>query len=92
MSEKANILLAVFLCLLGFQGQVLIVGGYRGGFYEKLPSCPMESMPAGSKTNPLLPKAKPISYDGAASGVTELRRGGKPCTAATTAAERRENM
>ncbi|GAB0182915.1 AN1-type zinc finger protein 5-like [Grus japonensis] len=31
-------------------------------------------MPAGSKTDPLLAKAKPISNSGSASGVTELRR------------------
>ncbi|GAB0186196.1 E3 ubiquitin-protein ligase MARCHF3 [Grus japonensis] len=31
-------------------------------------------MPAGSKMDPLLAKAKPISDGGSASGVTELRR------------------
>ncbi|GAB0180080.1 epimerase family protein SDR39U1 [Grus japonensis] len=32
-------------------------------------------MPAGSKTDPLLAKAEPISDSGSASGITELRRG-----------------
>ncbi|GAB0189017.1 epimerase family protein SDR39U1 [Grus japonensis] len=34
-------------------------------------------MPAGSKTDPLLAKAEPISDGGSASGITELRRGEK---------------
>jgi len=34
-------------------------------------------MPAGSKTDPLLAKAKPISDGGTASGITYLRRGKK---------------
>ena len=34
-------------------------------------------MPAGSKTDPLLAKAEPISDGGSASGITGLRRGEK---------------
>ncbi|GAB0183115.1 epimerase family protein SDR39U1 [Grus japonensis] len=34
-------------------------------------------MPAGTKTDPLLAKAEPISDSGSASGITELRRGKK---------------
>ena len=34
-------------------------------------------MPAGSKTDPLLAKAEPISSSGSASGITYLRRGKK---------------
>ncbi|GAB0187542.1 epimerase family protein SDR39U1 [Grus japonensis] len=34
-------------------------------------------MPAGSKMDPLLAKAEPISDGGSTSGITELRRGGK---------------
>ena len=34
-------------------------------------------MPAGSKSDPLLAKAKPISNGGSASGITDLRRGKK---------------
>ncbi|GAB0176111.1 acid sphingomyelinase-like phosphodiesterase 3b [Grus japonensis] len=34
-------------------------------------------MPASSKMDPLLAKAEPISHGGSASGITELRRGGK---------------
>ncbi|GAB0182705.1 acid sphingomyelinase-like phosphodiesterase 3b [Grus japonensis] len=35
-------------------------------------------MPAGSKMDPPLAKAEPISHSGSASGITELRRGEKP--------------
>jgi len=44
---------------------------------EKLPPCPIEPVPDGSKTNPLLAKAKPISDGGSASVITYLRRGRK---------------
>jgi len=37
----------------------------------------MESMPAGSKTDPLLATAEPISDDGSASVIKYLRKGGK---------------
>jgi len=37
----------------------------------------MEPMPAGSKTDPPLAKAEPISDGGSASGITQLRRGGE---------------
>ena len=43
----------------------------------KLPPCPTEPMPAGSKMDPLLAKAEPISDSGSVSGTTYLRRGGK---------------
>ncbi|GAB0181660.1 junction-mediating and -regulatory protein-like [Grus japonensis] len=39
-------------------------------------------MPAGSKTDPSLAKAEPISSGGSASGVTQLRRGKNGCAAA----------
>ncbi|GAB0179709.1 hypothetical protein GRJ2_000436200 [Grus japonensis] len=48
-------------------------------------------MPAGSKTDLPLAKAKPISHGGSASGITELRRG-KNCTRETAAGERSEKM
>ncbi|KAJ7405957.1 protein pxr1-like [Pitangus sulphuratus] len=60
---------------------------YRGGFSEKTPvrrrfsekledsSCPIEPMPAGSKMDPPLAKAEPISNGHRASGITQLRRG-----------------
>jgi len=41
---------------------------------QKLPPCPMEPMPGGSKADPSLAKAESISNDGSASGVTDLRR------------------
>ena len=40
----------------------------------KLPLCPIKLMPEGSKTDPLLPKAKPISNSGSASVITYLRK------------------
>jgi len=45
-------------------------------------------VPAGSKTDPLLAKAKPISDGGSASGITYLRKGRKNC--GETAVKREE--
>jgi len=39
----------------------------------KLPLCQTEPMPAGSKMDPLLSKAEPISDGGSASAITWLR-------------------
>jgi len=44
---------------------------------QKPPPCLTEPGPAGSKTDPLLAKAKPISDGGRASVITCLRRGKK---------------
>jgi len=44
---------------------------------QKLPRCLLEPVPAGSKPDPLLAKAKPISDSGSASGITYLRTGTK---------------
>ena len=45
----------------------------------KLPLCPTEPIPAGSKMDLLPAKAEPISDSGSTSGRTDLRRGaGKP--------------
>jgi len=44
---------------------------------EKLPPCLIKPVPAGSKTDPLLAKAKPVSNGGSASVITYLRRGRK---------------
>jgi len=44
---------------------------------QKLPQCLIKPVPAGSKMDPPLAKAKPISDGGSASGITYLRRGGK---------------
>ena len=59
---------------------------------QKLPLCPIEPMPAGSKMDPQLAKAEPINDSGSASGIIYLRRGKKPCTTETAARERSENM
>jgi len=54
---------------------------------QKLPSCPVEPVPDGSKTDPLLAKAKPVSEGGSTSVITYLRRGKTCCE---TAAGREE--
>jgi len=54
---------------------------------KKLPPCLREPVPAGSKTDLLVAKAKPISDGGSVSGITQLRRGETCCG---TAAEREE--
>jgi len=53
---------------------------------EKLPPCLIKPVPAGSKTDPLPAKAKPISNGGSASVTTYLRRGKK--SGSKTAVER----
>ena len=45
--------------------------------YKKLPPCLTKPVPASSKTDPLLAKAKPISDSGSASVTTYLSRGRK---------------
>jgi len=62
---------------MGLRGKVLIAGGYRGGFCEKLPLCLIKPVLAGSKIDLLLAKAKPMSDGGSASVRTYLRRGRK---------------
>jgi len=47
---------------------------------EKLPPCLIKPVPASSETDPLLPKAKPVSDSGSSSVITYLRRGKKPCS------------
>jgi len=49
-------------------------GSYRGGFCEKLLPCLIKPVLAGFKTDLPLPKAKPISNGGSASGITYLRK------------------
>jgi len=44
---------------------------------KKLPPCLIKTVSASSKTDPPLPKAKPISNNGSASVITCLRRGRK---------------
>jgi len=45
---------------------------------QKLPPCLIKPLLAGSKADPPLPKAKPISNGGSASVITYLGRGKKP--------------
>jgi len=53
------------------------IGGASVRSCEKLPPCLIKPVPAGSKTDPPLAKAKPISDGGSASVITYLRRGRK---------------
>jgi len=57
---------------------------------QKFPPCPIERVPAGSKMDPPLAKAKPISDDGSISVITYLRRGENCCV--TAAGEGSENI
>jgi len=50
---------------------------------EKLPPCLIMPVPAGSKTDPSLAKAEPISNGGSASGMTYFRRE-KKCSEASS--------
>ena len=59
---------------------------------QKLPLCLIGPMPAGSKMDPLLAKAEPISDSGSASGITDLRRGKKTTCAVAARREEREDV
>lgn len=45
--------------------------------YQKLPQCPIELMPAGSRIDLQLAKVKPIRNGGNTSGITDFKRGKK---------------
>jgi len=69
-------------CVVGLRGKVLVVGGYRGGFCEKLLEAspmPDKASASSSKTDSPLARAKPISDGGSASVITDLRRGRRNC-------------
>jgi len=69
--------------VMGLCGKVLVARGAIGvtsvRSCQNLPPCLTEPVPAGSKTDPPLAKAKPISEGGSAPGITYLRRGNKNC-------------
>jgi len=77
---------------MGLHGKVLVVGGAirvaSVRSCQKLPLCLIKPVPAGSKRDPPLAKAEPISNSGSASVRTYLRRGRKTCGA--TAVKREE--
>ena len=81
---------------IGFAWQGFGSGGATGvasvRSCQRISPCPIEPMPAGSKTDPPLAKAEPISNGGSVSGITDLRRGKKTCATAVAAGERSENM
>jgi len=55
---------------------------------KKLPPCLIRPVPASSKMDPPLAKARPISNSGSTSVITYLRKGRKDCR--ETAVERGE--
>jgi len=59
---------------------------------QKLSPCLIKPVPDGSKTDPPLPKAKPISDCGSTFVITYLRRGRKKNCGETTVRERSETM
>jgi len=63
---------------MGLCGKVLVAGWAIGvasvRCCKKLPPYLMKPVLAGSKTDPPLAKAKPISDSGSSSGITYLRR------------------
>jgi len=67
--------------VMGLCGKVLVAGGVVGvasmRSCEKLPPHLIKPGPAGSKTDPPLAKAKPVSDGGSTSLITDLRRGRK---------------
>jgi len=78
----------VMICT-GFVWQGFGSGGATGvasvKSCQKLPPSPTELVPAGSKTDLPLAKAKPISDCGSASGITYLKRKKTPCLTAFAA-------
>jgi len=66
---------------MGLHGKVLVAGGAIGvasvRSCQKLPPCLIKPVPAGSKMDPPLAKAKPSSDGGSASVITYLRKGRK---------------
>lgn len=68
------------------------VGWCSGGIFpEKVLEASLGPMPATSKTDLLLAKAKPISNSGSASGIIYLERGGNAALHMEKG-ERSENM
>jgi len=59
---------------------------------EQLPPCLIKPVPAGSRMDPLLPNAKPISSGGSASVTAYLRKGRKNSVVKQQLRERSETM
>jgi len=66
---------------MGFHGKVFVAGltveVASVSSCKKLPPCLIQPVPAGSETDPPLPKAEPVSNGGSASGITYFRSGRK---------------
>jgi len=86
-------LAATQLTVMGLCGKVLVAEGYRGGFCEKLQETSlMSDKSAGTKMDPPLANAKPISDSGSASVITNLRNGRKKMQEKQQGRERSETM
>jgi len=70
-------MLRVFEARFWYQGRAIGVASMRS--CEKLAPHLIKPVPAGSKTDPPLAKAKPVHDGGSASVITYLRRGRKNC-------------
>lgn len=83
--------------VLGLHGRVLAAGMATGVASArncwKLALCPTDRMPYGSKTDPQLDKAEPVSDGGSAPVVKDLRSEDKfkSCTTSMATNERGEN-
>ena len=92
VSEKAFIIHKCF----GFVWQDFGSGGATGvsskRSCQKLPLCPTEPMPAGSKADPPLAKAEPVRDGGSTSVIMYLKKGKKKPAAQQQMKERSENM
>lgn len=68
------LLVGLYIAALGFCGKILVAGGMQGWLLSEVGRSfpyPTEPMPAGSRVNPPLAKAEPISDSD--FGITWLR-------------------
>jgi len=81
---------------MSLRGKVLVLRGAIGvasvRSCKKLPPCLLKPALAGSKTDPSLVKAKPISNGGSTSVITYLRMGRKNNCGETAVGEKSETM
>jgi len=90
----SNLYHSVLHGVMGLRGKALVAGGAIGvasvRSCEKLPPSLIKPVPANSKTDPLLPKTKPISNSGSDSVITYLRKGRKKKLCGETAVRVRQ--